>query len=72
MTSVDDRDRVAVDPWCKAYSLGFSSRNPCPVPVVWVDAIFVLGPARYVEDPVYLAAPELVDGDADGDEFRLP
>ena len=64
MTSVDDRDRVAVDPWCSAYSLGLSSRNPCPpVPVVWVDEVFFLGPARYVADPVCLVAPELVDGD---------
>ena len=73
MTSVDDRDRVAVDPWCSAYSLGLSSRNPCPpVPVAWVDEVFVLGPVRCVVVPVYLAVPELVDGDLDGDVFRLP
>ena len=72
MMSVDDRVRVAVDPWCRPYSLGFSSRNPCPVPAVWVDAAFVLGPAIYAADPVHLVAPALVDGDADGDEFRLP
>ena len=72
ITSVDDLDSVAVDPWCNAYSLGLRSRNPCPGPAVWVDATFVLGTVRCVEVPVCLVAPELVDGDADGDVFRLP
>ena len=72
ITSVDDLDRVAVDPWCSAYSLGRRLKNPCPAPVVWVDEVFVLVPARYVLVPVDLAAPELVDGDSDGDVFLLP
>ena len=72
MTSVDDLDNVAVDPWCNAYSLGARLKNPCPAPVVWVDEVFVLVPALCVVVPADLAAPELVDGDSDGDVFLLP
>ena len=72
MTSVDDFDSVAVEPWCSAYSLGLRSRNPCPGPAVWVDATWVLGVVIFVAAPVFLVAPELVDGDADGDALLLP
>ena len=72
MTSVDDLDRVADDPWCRAYSLGLRFKNPCPVPVVWEDAVFVLVPGKCALLPVDLVAPVLVDGDVDGDAPLLP
>ena len=72
MTSVDDLDKVAEDPWCRAYSLGRRFRNPCPAPEVWVDVFFVLVPVRCVLLPVDLVVPVLVDGDSDGDVPLLP
>ena len=72
MTSVDDLDKDAEDPWCRAYSLGRRFRNPCPAPVVWEEVVFVLVPVRYALLPVDLIAPVLVDGDADGDAPLLP